>query len=64
MDINCVSESGKTALINAVLVNNIEIAEYLLKTGADKNIKDNKDMTAYDYAIEYEHGELAELLKP
>ena len=50
IDIRCTSENG-TLLMHAVKCNQYFIARYLLEIGANKEIRDNKGKTAFDYAI-------------
>ncbi len=59
-----INEESFTLLMCAAIRGNIDLAEYLLSIGTDKTIKDSKGKTAYDYAIDSGHDELAELLKP
>ena len=59
-----INGSAQTLLMNAAISGNIALSEYLLSIGADKTLKSSADKTAYDYAIDNGHGELAELLKP
>ncbi|KAH8747610.1 ankyrin repeat-containing domain protein, partial [Diaporthe sp. PMI_573] len=60
--INNKNEFGDTPLIMAVLYNNIECAQLLLKHGADPYKQGEFDMTASDYAVEREYTEIAGLL--
>lgn len=67
-DVNSVSVRNETALISSAQNKSspfaYEYCEYLISMGADKTIRDKHGKSAYDYAIENENGELAELLKP
>lgn len=55
---------GITALMFAARDSTPEMVQLLLDYGADKNIKSTDGKTAYDYAVECGHMELAELVKP
>ncbi|NLY31477.1 MAG: ankyrin repeat domain-containing protein [Firmicutes bacterium] len=60
-------EGSKSPMMRSVLSGSErtqEIVELLLEHGADKSIKDSSGKTAYDYAVEEDNLELAELLKP
>ncbi len=60
-----INSGSYTLLMRAAIKGNIALAEYLLSIGSDKTIETPDDhKTAYDYAIDNGHGELAELLKP
>ncbi|WP_331014894.1 ankyrin repeat domain-containing protein [Sphingomonas sp.] len=52
-NVNLANQSGETPLIRAVQVHNVEIAEALLKAGADPDRSDNiSGKSARDYALE------------
>jgi hypothetical protein len=51
MDLDFQSESGVTALIAAVENGQYEVAEYLLKAGANPNVADSDGVTPLHYAI-------------
>ena len=53
VDINAQDKHGKTALHIAVLQDSVEMVEELLKQGADFNILDEKNKTAFDYCRRY-----------
>ena len=63
VDINCMDIYGRTALIHAASSSKNDMVIYLLSNGADKDIKDQYGKSAYDYALEYDHMETAELLR-
>lgn len=63
-DVNSKDLAGDTALIVATKNNQTQIMQLLLGLGADKSLKDAKEKTAYDYAVERGFVEFAELLKP
>ena len=48
--INQKDECGRTLLIRAVLQNNIEAVQFLLKEGASPHIRDDTGLTALEYA--------------
>ena len=58
------TEKGWTPLMSGAYNGSTEATKFLLEHGADKTIKDTDGKTAYDYAIENEYLELAELLRP
>ncbi len=51
------SVDGATALHIACLIGNFELADVLLKAGADWNIKDDSDRTPHDYVLVAHGGE-------
>ena len=53
----------KTALMMASAKGGTEAVEFLLRMGADKNVKDIVARTAFDYALANGHTNLLELLK-
>ena len=59
--------NGDTALIcycrNRYVTANVEDIKILLEHGADKSIVNNEGKTAYDYAVENDFTDIAELLK-
>lgn len=55
---------GMTALMFAARDSTIEMVQLLLDYGADKNIQSSNGKTAYDYAVDHGHQDLALLLKP
>lgn len=61
--INDRGEDGVTPLMLAVDNENIEMVKFLLKLGADKNLKDSDSWRAIDYAKEYGYKEIENLLK-
>jgi ankyrin repeat protein len=63
-ELDNVDGNGQTPLIWGAEEGSTEAVKVLLEYGADKSIKDAAGKTAYDYAIENGHTELAELLKP
>ena len=62
-NINYISDVGETPLMGTAFTNDDEMCRYLLENGADKSIRDNEGKTAYDYAVQYGHKEVAELCK-
>lgn len=61
MDVN--QSDGYTLLINAALHGNLPLVEYLLSAGADPGIQTSDGSTAYDFAMLWDHNEIAEVLK-
>ena len=61
-DVNNADSSGKTALMVAAHSSTPEMVQLLLDKGADKDYIDPDGKTAYDYAIECENYEIAEML--
>ena len=61
-DVNDANDSGWTALICAANYSTPEMVQLLLDRGADKDYKNSEGKTAYDYAIECENYEIAEML--
>ncbi|MCR3759769.1 ankyrin repeat domain-containing protein [Clostridium felsineum] len=61
-DINKRDDYGKTALMLAIEGGSSETAEFLIKAGANKDIKDNEGKTAYDYAKKYKNQVVMKLL--
>jgi ankyrin repeat protein len=51
VDVNGKADDGKTPLMYAIYNKNMEISQYLLDNGADKNITDDKGNSALNYAI-------------
>lgn len=61
-DLNAATISGATPLHVAVMLNNYEIAELLIRKGASLNIKDTNNKTPIDYAAASNNLDLVELL--
>ena len=57
-DINSLNESGMTPLMVAAKNGKKELVLFLLESGANIEIKDNDNKTAYLYAKESNHDEL------
>ena len=55
---------GMTALMFAARDSTKEMVQLLLNSGADKDIQSTSGKTAYDYAVDHGHQDLALLLKP
>lgn len=53
---------GCTALLRTAARGFPEIAEMLLTAGADKDFKDKTGKTALEYATEYSHPKIVEML--
>ena len=63
IDINAQNpENGKTLLIYAVIIGNIDLVNIICNFGADVHVKDNDDMDALDYAEKYGQYKITELL--
>lgn len=61
---NQTSNAGSTVLMNAASTGRVEIVKQLLDKGADPNLKDSKDRTALQVAIDKKHEKVVEILKP
>ncbi|MBB6272718.1 hypothetical protein HDF26_003175 [Pedobacter cryoconitis] len=61
--INTLNLNHASALIFAATFGQLKIAAYLLEKGADRNIRDNRDKSALDYAINQEYQPMIDLLK-
>jgi ankyrin repeat protein len=55
-------ESGFTPLMEAVVSDQPEIIEFLLKKGAEKNVRDRHGYSAFDYAKKMRREELINIL--
>lgn len=55
--------NGVTALMKAVALNRVFYVEKLLELGADKNLRDNRGMSAMDYGLLYESYDAVDQLK-
>ena len=53
---------GRTALINAVLYNNLELFNWLIKNNANLNLQDNNGYTALHFACQIGNLELVKIL--
>ena len=62
VNVNSTDDTGKTALMMAVMGYHIEIVKLLLKWGADPFQKNDDDKTAIDIAKEYEFSDIAEII--
>ncbi len=62
-DINFQDANGNTALIRATNAGNEQIAKYLVKNGADTQIKNNAGYSALDVAKANKFTQIAEILK-
>ncbi len=63
-NVNDVSTTGMSFLMFAARDSTLEMAQLLLDYGVDISVKDDDGKTAYDYAIESGHMEIAEMVKP
>lgn len=63
IDMNRKSEFKDTPLMLAAKGDAIDAVKYLLSQGADKTVKDEDGMTAYDYAVENKNQKMMDLLK-
>ncbi|MBO4707505.1 MAG: ankyrin repeat domain-containing protein [Elusimicrobiaceae bacterium] len=61
-DVNMISKEGQTPLLYATYTENTEMVEFLLKSGADVNIKFNNE-TLLQMAQKAEYTEIVKLLK-
>jgi ankyrin repeat protein len=62
-DVNAVDQQGNTALINAVIKGQGEVVCPLIRNGADVNAKDREGRTALQFAEQYGHKRIAQLLR-
>ena len=62
-DVNIVDYLNRTLLMEAVAVGNLYLVDYLLSIGADPTLQDVEGRTAYDYAIQNNQDDVAQLLK-
>ena len=63
-DVNAQDKSGGTALMRAALNGNMEFAIVLINNKKSKlNLQDRSNKTAFDYALEGKHEDIAEVLK-
>lgn len=62
VDINEVDNNGETCLIGASRKGNIEVIKILLEFNANTSIVGNLNKSAFDYAVEFGHTEVARLL--
>lgn len=61
--VNAKDEDGSTALMDAAIIGDMELAKVLLNAGADPKIKNKNKTRAYDFAMWMKRTELADLLK-
>lgn len=61
-DINDQTDYPCTLLMHAARVGNLDLVEYLLSIGAERDLKESTGKTAYDYAVDNGHTEIAEML--
>ncbi len=61
-DIDEVDKNGETCLIGASRKGNIEVVNILLQSNARRDIVGNLNKSAFDYAVELGHTEIARLL--
>lgn len=54
-DIDYQDSQGRTALMVAAGVGALEVTAILLNAGAERSLKDNRGMTAYDYASKHSY---------
>ena len=62
-DLEAKDEFGKTALIYAAALDNIEIVRILLKSRANPTAEDNLGLTALEWAIEEKNTDVVKLLQ-
>lgn len=60
---NTIDYYDTSALMSATLNENVDMVNLLLEYGADPAFRDSGDMTAYDYAVEYEVDSIISLLE-
>lgn len=61
-DIDEVDNNGETCLIGAARKGHIEVVNLLLQSNARRDIVGNLNKSAFDYAVEFGHTEIARLL--
>ena len=64
-DVNRPGDNGRTPLMHAAIADfgDARMVELLLKAGARKDVRDADGVTPADYARQYRHQKLADLLK-
>ena len=62
-DVNIQQSQGWTALIDAAARNNVKLVKALLEAGASQNFKTDKNLSAMDYAKQYGHKKVVNLLE-
>lgn len=62
-DVNAVDQQGRPALISAVMKGQGEVVCPLIRNGAEVNAKDREGRTALQFAEQYGHKKIAQLLK-
>ena len=61
-EVNCANKFSRTALHECVISNNLEGAQKMVESGANKEILDNEGRTARDLAFSRDSLEMVELL--
>lgn len=61
-DINHANKYGETALMRAAIEGHFDVLKFLIKNGADKELKDNFGNNALFYTQKFEHPEIEEYL--
>ncbi len=62
-DPNLQDDYGWTPLMSAVVTGDLESGKLLLEAGADPTLKDSDEMSAIDYAVDYEELEFVQLFE-
>lgn len=61
-DLRLVNRSGRTVLMNAAIAGELELVDQLLDEDIDLNAVDKDGRNALDFALKYQHPDIAKLL--
>jgi uncharacterized protein len=62
-NIDLVDQNGKSALVFAIMANDFEIVEILIKKGASTDLKDKSNKACIDYALESKNQKIIDLVR-